>query len=523
MLTIHSCSEYDRDSNQKTSIQTVHHATMVKDIVANDEAFQKEMDLLLDLVDKDYKKLDPKKLRKMPKLMEQLSTEQLDPAVLADYIGQRYILKGTKTTSKGITCTPNKYLASHVALGVAKMIVGQEHEEDNKENEPTNGDNNNKGLAKIIDSIQAEVSQALLEFLDLTGFSIEETMSKDVCATLIDLQCRKHEAALDKLVCYGETGAFLSQCPVYQRPPKEIAILMEELMAKVKKGFSDTSLRAKLIHHTVSISALAISNDVDRVKRECWECGKVCKANLSACSCCRTANYCSASCQRKAWKGGHKGKCKSLATNFKLHQDSINLMDEIHITQEEYQHLPIKDERVDYRIFSHIFTLPAQAFQKKTMKGPSMTYFYQNMERIQTKGWWVLSVGPPLPQYHHARAHFKGDCLNEENAFLNLAHVLSYDLVGFYGPQMQMERIGNAYLQQFNELQLVALAVTSEMGFGARARHPRETGVPMPAARFLQLYQQYATEYDDLGKLWSHTKRQMCKLVLSDFRAEHHK
>lgn len=65
------------------------------------------------------------------------------------------------------------------------------------------------------------------------------------------------------------------------------------------------------VNHKIQVAAQAVQNGWDTTRRQCWECGQQ-NVQVSKCSLCMVARYCSRKCQLKSWKSGHKQACANL-------------------------------------------------------------------------------------------------------------------------------------------------------------------------------------------------------------------
>jgi hypothetical protein len=86
--------------------------------------------------------------------------------------------------------------------------------------------------------------------------------------------------------------------------------LAEHVWAYKKHPAEFVFILGKLIvGHKVEAAARAIENGWDTIRHQCWECGQGEGPNVqvSKCSLCKAARYCSKECQRKSRKSGHKG------------------------------------------------------------------------------------------------------------------------------------------------------------------------------------------------------------------------
>ena len=161
--------------------------------------------------------------------------------------------------------------------------------------------------------------------------------------------------------------------------------------------------RSDAIFCEVAKAAQTIQAEREYLKTSCWECCKPCKEVFYKCTGCNIANYCGKKCQKKAWRLGHKAECQNLPGHYFSFVSSLKLAGLVS-KRLAYPDLSLADEFLDIMYWgTTLFSAdskPCDIF--KEMKGPSLHYYYSNLHRIQSEGWWLLD----LTAVKQWKAHF---------------------------------------------------------------------------------------------------------------------
>eukprot|EP00546_Thalassionema_frauenfeldii_P016835 CAMPEP_0178898746 /NCGR_PEP_ID=MMETSP0786-20121207/2514_1 /TAXON_ID=186022 /ORGANISM="Thalassionema frauenfeldii, Strain CCMP 1798" /LENGTH=500 /DNA_ID=CAMNT_0020569523 /DNA_START=11 /DNA_END=1513 /DNA_ORIENTATION=- len=204
--------------------------------------------------------------------------------------------------------------------------------------------------------------------------------------------CPMWSKRLDKELFQNKRRKFLKQCPIYQTSPslldtpgKPIYLFFEHLP-------DPNWLEQQMNHARNRIGCLAnavlnVSKGMHRpVDQLCWECMSVCP-NCMLCNQCKVAQYCGRDCQVKAWKGGHKHKCKELKQQHKCYLASLKTVDEKYADGMT----PIIEgitlsEEIDYSVLTNMFC--SNGPRLESVGSYSMKAYYENLERVFKGEFW---------------------------------------------------------------------------------------------------------------------------------------
>ena len=92
----------------------------------------------------------------------------------------------------------------------------------------------------------------------------------------------------------------------------------------------------------VEAAALGVKAGWDTIRHQCWECGKV-FPNVSKCSLCKAARYCSKDCQSQSWRTGHKHACSTLKLTYEHFTNNYDRVKKALTLQGEKHECPMYD------------------------------------------------------------------------------------------------------------------------------------------------------------------------------------
>ena len=147
----------------------------------------------------------------------------------------------------------------------------------------------------------------------------------------VDEVCKERADGLDASLFRGKRGQFLKKCPIYDKPARSYYDTAMPLWPYKGKG-TGTCFVTKdptnsegygARHYELSRLVRHVATNLISNRRICWECETCPEDGLKECAKCRLAAYCSAACQRKAWKEGHRNKCDATLSTFDVFNSLI--------------------------------------------------------------------------------------------------------------------------------------------------------------------------------------------------------
>lgn len=226
---------------------------------------------------------------------------------------------------------------------------------------------------------------------------------------------------------------------LYEAPLRSYIKIVETVMSvnfDSCKGM-DKFFRAD---HASQQASKGILEGLDRINQTCWECEKAAKDDgaehqLMVCSRCNTAAYCSVACQKRAWCGGHKQKCSVLKPRMERLEQMLRQVDNALKINNGILHGLQLSLYMDHHVVAKQFENPVPIVTPKdcgienpiTLKGPSMKFYYENLERIAKGEWWIF--GNPVK--YNKRQPSQDHSALELVLFLSVAKFLMYDVVTY--------------------------------------------------------------------------------------------
>ena len=306
--------------------------------------------------------------------------------------------------------------------------------------------------------------------------------------------CEEWAQRVDETIFRGkQEGTFLFMCTTY-------ALTHDESMAMVRDLFQEScgdkfwedkeriDLKKKQLEEALDVVVLGALEPF----KSCWECEATSAVNDQfRCSKCKVARYCNRHCQRNAWKGGHKQKCKMLEEKNIAFLESLDTVDRAHETG------TLEGTRLnyylDYNFASQIFTQPLPPYSRFRVasndastdlfvspQGPSMKFFYENLGRVLRGEWWFYRSTDSLEAYT-AKHRSDGSSYYLSSKvdwlyFVDLFHCLCYDIFGCVAEFAGESDSDREQLMNFLVENSVATAAKDTMG------------AAMPSERFIELY-----------------------------------
>ena len=228
----------------------------------------------------------------------------------------------------------------------------------------------------------------------------------DAIKLTVDSTCESYGEYLDESVLQG-LGKFLDVCPVYNKAPSFYQEMLQSyassLRCEVNPIIEKTQLNNELMLFEstmrLALDGLVFKNVLE-LKNACWECGQVpSSGTLLWCAGCDVAFYCRRSCQKKAWRSGHKEHCEKLPEHFQLFQKNYQLHAHPTSGLEIKEGVIISLYNRCSVFFNFISNPPSMIVDDWIPIGPSLEVFYRNLKSIAAGDFWFFRNAGTLDSY----------------------------------------------------------------------------------------------------------------------------
>ena len=306
--------------------------------------------------------------------------------------------------------------------------------------------------------------------------------------------CEKWRPQIEKLV----RKPMEEHCWAYTKCPIDFLQTVGHLIYKNENfGIQDFCRDAAYtksiqINHKVEAAARGVGAGHDIIRHQCWECGND-SVQVSKCSRCKAARYCSKECQTKSWKGGHREACGELKTMYQQFLANYRRIDQALRIQNEENSTFGPDGRTlppagskDYMLLPMLltnYTLPVTLTVDIVRNGwTSIDHLYKNLQDIVSgRRHWMFDDTFPCTIQEYVGTHT-----------LERANILEWDymLQGLLFLTVDMSKITDG----------VDVAVKL---FQRQLRQSTLDEELMPVTRFIEIYYRFGLAeregYEDPG------------------------
>jgi hypothetical protein len=138
----------------------------------------------------------------------------------------------------------------------------------------------------------------------------------EMAQAAFDQACNELRTKIVKQCYNNKLKVFRKACKAYQIHSNEFKTVIKELFENFLENHPFKKVHDK--HDELAEIAHRIHQGEHEHTEKCWECNKFVECPL-VCSRCLVAHYCGDTCQKIAWKAGHRAFCQSLKSIGEVH------------------------------------------------------------------------------------------------------------------------------------------------------------------------------------------------------------